>query len=117
MLDKNELWDRVKQLKGQTLYTYTDLQPNTIIEVEDIGSSQDAVIFKDRETRPIREDIIAAYKLLYKQGELERGRDLAWLVGPEKKTSSIIFRIIGEVARDKIELIQAKNRKILRLKK
>jgi len=116
MLDEKEAWKKVKQLKGQTLLTYTELEPNTIIEVEDTNSRQDAVIIQERDTTPIREDIVAAYQLLYTQGELERGKDLAWLAGPEKKTSSIIFKIVGEIARDEIDMVQ--NRTIiLRLKK
>lgn len=116
MLNDYEIWEKIKQLKGQTLFTYTELEPNTIVEVEDRGKSQDAVIIKERVTRPIKEDIIAAYQLLYSLGELERNRDLAWLASPEKKTSSIIFRLVGEIAKDEITVIQ--NRKtILRLKK
>ena len=116
MLSEIEIWNRIKMLIGHTLHTFTELEPNTIIIVEDTNSSQDAVIIKERATRPIKEDIIAAYQFLYKLGELERGRDLAWLAGPEKKTSSIIFRMVGEIAKDEIEVVKQKHKTILRLK-
>ncbi|MGE5846486.1 MAG: hypothetical protein ACM34O_07170 [Ignavibacteria bacterium] len=108
MLNEKEIWEKVKLFQGMTLYTYTELEPNYIISVEDTSSNNDFILIKDRETRPIREDILAAYKLLFALGELERERDLAWLAEPNKKTSSIIFRIVGELAKEEINVINKK---------
>jgi len=115
LLNENKIWEKVRSLQGVTLYTYTDLEPNYIISVEDTGSKNDFILIKDRETKPIKEDIIAAYNLLFALGELERQRDLAWLAEPNKKTSSIIFKIVGELAKEEIDII-IKKRVILKLK-
>lgn len=115
MLKENEIWEKVMALQGVTLYTYTELEPNHIIRVEDTGKGNDSILIKNRETTPIKEDIIAAYKLLFALGELERERDLAWLSEPNKKTSSIVFRIVGELAKEEINIIN-KKRVVLKLK-
>ncbi len=112
-LTDEEIWNKVKQLEGETLNTYIEHEENQIIKVEDTGSSLDGVIIKDRQTTPIREDIIAAYRLLFKKGDLKRKSDLAWLAGPEKKTSSIVFRIVGEIAFDKAEFNSSGDPKII----
>ncbi|MGE5805238.1 MAG: hypothetical protein ACM34M_05560, partial [Ignavibacteria bacterium] len=65
MLNEKEIWEKVKLFQGMTLYIYTELEPNYIISVEDTSSNNDFILIKDRETRPIREDILAAYKLLF----------------------------------------------------
>ena len=103
-LNKKEFWEAIKQLRGKCLYTYVDRNHNTIVYVEDSNKPTDKIIIEERETCPIREDIEAAYELLYKKGSLTRKYDLAWLAGPEKKTSSIVFRIIGEIEKDFIEV-------------
>jgi len=115
MLKGNEIWDKVKTLEDATLYTYTENEPNQIIHVKDTGSNKDSILIKDRETQPIKEDVVAAYKLLFTLGELERQRDLTWLAEPNKKTSSIIFRIVGELAKEEIYTID-KKRFVLKLK-
>lgn len=114
-LDDNEIWDRVRSLKGKILYTYVENEPNTIVDVENTGSPTDKVSIKERVTCPVREDILGAYRLLELQGKIQRSTDLAWLATPEKKTSSIVFRIVGEVAGD--SAILAKRRpEVLKLK-
>lgn len=102
-LTDEEIWNKVKQLEGETLNTYIEHEPNQILKVEDTGTRLDRVIIKDRQTTPIREDIIGAYRLLFQKGNLIRKSDLAYLTRPEKKTSSIVFRIVGEIASDKAE--------------
>ena len=100
---------------NQTLNTYTEFEANQILNVEDTGRKNDSVIIKNRETLPIREDIITAYRLLYAKGKLER-QDLSWLAEPSKKTSSIDFRIEGEidtanikVEKNKVVVLRLKN--------
>ena len=99
-LNDNEVWNRVQSLKGKTLHTYVENEQNTIVDVENTGSPSDKVFIKERATCPIREDILGAFRLLLLQKKIQRSTDLAWLATPEKKTSSIIFRIVGEIAGD-----------------
>ena len=89
-LNNYQLWEEVKKLEGATLYTFVQGEANTII--------------KERNTTPIREDIEAAYKLMYCKESLCRDTDLNWLAQPPKLTSSIIFRIIGEIEKDFIDV-------------
>lgn len=103
-----EIWQAVKKLKGQTLSTISENRNNFIIDVEDSNNKNDRVIIQDRETYPIKEDIIVAYRLLISNGELKRIPDLDWLSGPEKKTSSIIFKIVSEISNDHSKVISLK---------
>jgi hypothetical protein len=103
-LEAIDIWRRVVDLTGITLLTYVTGDPNTITEVQDTGSPSDRVVISNRDTFPIREDIIAAYQLLQTQGSLCRSTDLGWLATPQKKTSSIVFRIVGEIAGSDVEL-------------
>ena len=100
-----EIWDAVMNLTNKKLLTYADESPNTITDVENTGRPSDRVVIEERnDTDPIKEDIIAAYRFLYQQGEIVRTRDLAWLADKTKQTSSIVFRIIGEIAGDNIQV-------------
>jgi len=103
MLD-DDIWSRVVGLKGRPLETYVEGNANTIIHVEDTGSPADKVIIEERETYPTREDIVAACQLLQMQGSLSRAPDLDWLATPAKRTSAIVFRIVGEIVGDAAEL-------------
>jgi hypothetical protein len=111
MLSVEQVWLKVKQLEGKILYTYDQLEENKVVNVEDTGSDNDRVIIENRDTMPIKQDIWAAYELLYKQGKLERKEDLAWLEELDKQTSSIIFRIIGEITKN--EIIEVQKRPIV----
>jgi len=113
----SEIWEAVKKLAGETLYTIVEKEKNDILEVEDTGSNKDRIIIKDRETTPLKEDIIAAYRLLYQQGSLRRMSDLAWLAGPEKKTSSLVFTIISKIAEKEIKIQGIKDVKLVLIKK
>lgn len=98
-----EIWEAVKKLEGETLRTIVEHEENKILKVEDTGSANDCVIIENRETKPLREDIIAAYNLFKAQKSLQRIPDLEWLAKPEKKTSSIVFTIIYEISKDEVE--------------
>jgi hypothetical protein len=104
----------VMQLKGETLHTYIGNESNTIIHVENTNSRKDRVLFHDRETSPIREDIEATYELLIIQGKLKR-TDLEWLAHPSKKVSSIVFRIVGEIAKDHTQVDFSKKEPVIML--
>lgn len=106
IMNEVDIWVLVKGLTGKTLQTYIEGEKNTIIKVEDTGSPKDEVIIMERNTYPIREDIVAAYQLFEKNKQLCRSEDLEWLAGPDKKTSSIVFRIVGEIAGNKAMLIK-----------
>lgn len=100
MLDDNEIWEKVKSFKGNKLCTYVKNSYNEIIDVND-----DEILIKGRKTKPTKSDVINAYKLLFKKGELERKRDLAELAQINKQTSSIVFRIVGELAKEEIIIL------------
>lgn len=101
-----EIWEAVMQLKGKTVRTISHDEPNKIQNVEDTGSDSDAVNILTRKTKPIKSDIIKAYKKLYSKGRLERNKDLQDLAHISKKVSSIVFAIIYEIAKEDIELVQ-----------
>ncbi len=101
-----EIWEAVRQLKGQTVKTISKDEPNKIQNVEDTGSDNDAVIIFNRKTKPIKSDIIKAYKKLYGKGKLDRKNDLQNLAHISKQVSSIVFAIIYEIAKQDIELVQ-----------
>jgi len=105
----NEIWSAVKLLEGKTLLTYVDESENRVITVEDTGNNKDKVIIDGRNTFPLREDIIAAYKLLFVKKELSRNYDLDWLAIPSKQTSSIVFKIIGVLTEGESYLIKNKS--------
>lgn len=116
MLTDIEIWEKVKSLEGKTIYTLTHHDENYIKLVENSSSDNDRVIIRDRDTTPIKRDIIAAYSSLHKQGQLERKKDLDWLATADKQTSSIVFSLIAEIAKEEIEIID-KKKVILKLKK
>ena len=108
MLTKTEIWEKVNELQGKTIYTITKFEPNHILSIENTGENSDSIIIENRITQPTKEDIIKAYELLYEKKELERGRDLSWLEHPNRKISSIVFKIISEIAKDEISIINSK---------
>ena len=117
IFNDREIWNQVIELEGKTLLTYVEKEPNTILKVEDKNINSDQVIILNRKTYPIKEDIIAAYKLLTIQGKLKRTSDLQWLAKPDKKVSSIVFRIIGEISKDHSDIDCSKKEPIIILKK
>lgn len=115
-LNDNEIWKRTIELEGKELFTYADGEKNTIIRVESNQSLSDRIIISERKTHPTKEDVITAYKLFIMQGKLKRIPDLQWLAKPEKKVSSIVFRIIGEISSDHSQLEYSRNVPVLILK-
>lgn len=111
-LNKREIWERVMRLTNETLYTYVENEWNTIIQVENTNSRKDRVLIDERESYPIREDIEAAYDLLVIQGKLKR-TDLEWLAQPNKKVSSIVFRIVGEISKDHAHVDSSKREPVI----
>ena len=112
-MNDKEIWEKVKKLKGIELLTFKEKEPNYIFDVEDNNKISDRVIIFDRVTSPTREDIIAAYQLFIIKGNLNRKKDLEWLARPEKKVSSIVFRIIGEVTKPFSKLDKSKKEPVL----
>jgi len=102
----NEIWEAVMKLKGKTVKTISQNNPNRIQNVEDTGSENDAVIILNRKTKPNKADIINAYKKFYSKGRLERKKDLQDLAHISKQVSSIVFAVIYEIAMEDIELVQ-----------
>jgi hypothetical protein len=111
-LSKKKVWKRVMLLKGETLHTYVGNESNTIIQVENTNTRKDRVLIDERETFPIREDIEAAYELMIIQGKLKR-TDLVWLAHPGKLVSSIVFRIVGEIANDHTQVDFSKKEPVI----
>ncbi len=64
-LNDNEVWDRVQQLQGKTIFTLVRKKPNFIKEV-----TGNAVVIDGRRSRPTRSQIVYAYRHLWKHGEL-----------------------------------------------
>lgn len=116
-MNDKEIWGKVKSLEGKELTTYVENERNYILKVEDSDSINDRVIIVDRATFPTREDIIAAYRLLFIHGKLNRKKDLTWLSTPSKKVSSIVFRIIGEITKPNSKVEWKKNEPVLIIKK
>jgi hypothetical protein len=100
IINDDEIWNKVIELEGKELLTYVEKERNIIIRVDNKHKNSDQVYIADRETYPIREDIIAAYKLFIIQGRLNRKIDLQWLSRPDKMVSSIVFRIVGEISKN-----------------
>ena len=113
---ETEIWEAVKQLKGQTIYTLSHRKPNQIIEVDDTGNLWDEIHILDRHTKPTREDVLEAYKTLVENKELERKRDLAHLSGVNKQKSAIVFALVYYIAKERAELITRDRRVVIILK-
>lgn len=103
-ISEDEIWSRVKALEGRQLFTYVHKEPNTIEQVEDTGKPTDRVLVRERCTFPERQHIVAACQLLLQEGRLCRKTDLDWLADPRYKTSSIVFRIVGEIFSDRVKV-------------
>ncbi len=111
-----EIWDTVKALEGKTIETLVNKSPNCIEFIEDTGQDIDKVIIKDRKTKPVRKDVINAYKILISKGELDRAGDLIHLSDVNKKTSSIIFAVVFNIALNDVDLVKRGRRTIIVLK-
>ena len=112
-LNDNEIWKRIIELEGKELFTYVENKKNTIIRVENNQRLYDQIIISERNTYPTKEDVIAAYNLFIIQGRLKRIPDLQWLAKPEKKVSSIVFRIIGEISADHSQIDYSRKEPVL----
>lgn len=114
---ENEIWEAVKNLRGKTITTITQSKPNKIIEVEDTSNNFDKIHIAGRQTRPSRQDVVEAYKVLAINGELDRKADLAHLAGVNKQTSAIVFALVYAIAEKDVELVERDRRLIISLKK
>jgi len=114
--NENEIWEAVKQLKGETIKTLTQGRPNLIVEVEDTGSMNDEIHIAERHTKPTRKDVVDACKTLSYKKELERKQDLSHLSGVSSQKSSIVFALVYYIARKDVELIRRDRRLIILLK-
>ncbi len=108
-LNDEELWERVRGLEGETVYTLKQRKPNKILSVTD-----DSVEIKDRSTKPSREDIFCVYQHLLRTGKVTK-KDLygnASILGDAlaRKTGRIIMAILARAVPDEIEPIPANER-------
>ena len=94
-MTEKTFWEYIVSLEGTKIYTLTRNEKNTITKVENSGGKSDRVIIDDRDSFPTREDLWAAYQLLFQLKELKRLPDLHWL--KEKKVSSISFAILAKL--------------------
>lgn len=70
MLNENELWQRVRGLEGQIVYTLDQQRPNRILRVTD-----EVIEIQNRGTRPTRDDVLQVYRELHRRGQIT-GNDL-----------------------------------------
>ena len=109
LLSDSALWERVRGLEGETVYTLVRRNPNRIIRVTD-----NRVEIEGRRTGPFREDIFCVYQHLHRVGSVTRED----LYGEEsilghpyaKKTGRIIVAILARAVPDEIEVIPASER-------
>ena len=102
MLSENELWERVRELSGHTVYTIERQQPNRIS-----GVSDEAIAIADRATKPTREDILQVYREVWQKGEIT-GEDLygdqSILGHPyARKTGRIIVAVLASAVTEEIQ--------------
>lgn len=104
MLNADQLWERVRRMQGQIVYTIDRGNPNRIPRVTD-----DAVEIENRATSPTRDDIVRVYEALHVRGEIT-GRDLYGdqpILGHPyaNKVGRIIIAILVKAVPDEIEAI------------
>ena len=99
MLSDDELWSRVKQLEGETIYTIVQKKPNKVLRVTD-----SEVIIEGRTTRPSRRFVVRVYRYLCRNGEVT-GRDWIKICGNEfcGKVGRITLAILVRAIPDQVE--------------
>ena len=64
VLSDSELWQRIRELEGETVYTIQQCKPNKILRV-----TGDRLEIEGRATKPSREDILCVYQYLQRTGK------------------------------------------------
>ncbi|MCL0057869.1 hypothetical protein M1N05_02230 [Dehalococcoidales bacterium] len=103
-LSDSELWERVRGLEEETVYTIQQCKPNRILRV-----TADKVEIAERKTKPSREDILRVYHHLQRMGRVTR-EDLygnaSILKNPlARKTGRIIMAILAAAVPEEIDVI------------
>lgn len=105
MLTENELWQRIRRLEGQTVYTLDRRRPNRISRVTDA-----AVEIESRATKVAREDLWVVYDGLYQRSRIT-GEDLygdrSILGHPYAgKAGRIIMAVLADAVPEDMEVIR-----------
>lgn len=105
MLNENELWQRVRGLQGQIVYTPDREKPNRILLV-----TYGMIEIENRATRPTRDDVLQVYRQLQQRGEIT-GEDLygeSSIVGDQlaHKSGRIIMAILARAVPEEICVIK-----------
>ena len=96
-LNPEELWEKVRALKGQTLYTLKRHSPNHVQDVSDME-----VTISQRSSRLRRADIVGAYEVVCMSGELRIRA--GWKGGPSY-LYSLVPAIVLHAVPEQIEKI------------
>lgn len=105
MLTEDELWQRVRQLEGQTVYTLVRQSPNPISRV-----TENMVEIQGRITTVNREDLWCVYWGLHQRGQITADD----LYGEKsivdhplaKKTGRIMMAILATAVPEEIDIIR-----------
>lgn len=89
-LTENELWERVRQLRGKTVNTIERNRPNVVGKVTDR-----AVIIEGRQSRITRKELWDAYEYLWKMGKLQIGKT-------DRENGRFIYYVTAAILRDAI---------------
>lgn len=89
-LTENELWERVRQLRGKTVYTIEQNRPNEVGKV-----TNEAVIIKGRQSRITRKKVWGAYEYLWRTGKLQIGK-------PDRENRGFIYSVTAAILRDAV---------------
>ena len=105
MLGEHQLWQRIKQLEGQVVYTLEQQKPNQISRVTD-----ESIEIEGRATAPTRNDILLVYRQLHQTGQITAA-DLyggnSILNHPyAKKSGRIIMATLATAVPDEIDVIK-----------
>jgi hypothetical protein len=93
VLNEDTLWNRVRGLSGETVYTLNKQKPNTILNV-----TEHNIEIENRKSRPSRNEIWSLYKQVYKEKTLYSGE-------AEKYTYAVSYAILLNVVPNEIEPI------------
>ena len=108
-LKEEELWQRVRALKGQTVYT---LERHSSNHIQDVSDSN--VIISARRSRPSRAEIVGAYEVVCMSGEL---RISAGWKGGTRWMYSVTPAIVLAAVPDQVEIIDDGGLSGIKLKK
>lgn len=105
MLTEDQLWRRIRDLQGQTIYTIVRQSPNPISRVND-----DRVEINARATTVSRGDLWLVYQELHRRGQVTRD-DLYGarsIVGHPyaKKTGRVMMAILARAVPEEIQVIR-----------